>query len=75
MLDIKLIRENPQIVRKDLLKRDMPDLIKKLDKLIEIDKRWRIAKQDAEKLKQQRNILGGCKFGHHLLIGTMCLIL
>ena len=31
MLDIKLVRENPDIIRKDLEKRDRRDLIKKLD--------------------------------------------
>ncbi len=55
MLDIRLIRENPDIVRKDLEKRDMPT--KKLDELLELDKNWREAKQDAEQLKHQRTVI------------------
>jgi len=52
MLDIKLIRENPEVVRKSLQRRgsDFP-----LDKLIEVDKRWRESLQQMEKLKAQRN--------------------
>lgn len=52
MLDIKLIRENPEVVRKSLQRRgsDFP-----LDKLIKVDKRWRESLQQMEKLKAQRN--------------------
>ncbi|MBN2422806.1 serine--tRNA ligase [Candidatus Woesearchaeota archaeon] len=57
MLDIRLIRETPDIVRKNLEKRDSAAMIKKLNELIELDKNWRAAKQDAEELKHQRNIL------------------
>lgn len=57
MLDMKLIRENPEIIRKDLQKRDRPELIKKLDDVIELDKRWRESLQIAEELRRQRNVL------------------
>jgi seryl-tRNA synthetase len=52
MLDIKLIRENPEIVRKSLERRksDFP-----LDRLIGMDKKWRDNLQQMEKLKAQRN--------------------
>jgi len=52
MLDIKLIRENPELVRKSLERRksDYP-----LDKLISIDKDWRAGLQGMEKLKAVRN--------------------
>jgi seryl-tRNA synthetase len=52
MLDIKLIRENPEVVRKNLERRrsDYP-----LDELIGIDKDWRDSLQQMEKLKAQRN--------------------
>ncbi len=57
MLDIRLIRENPEIVKADLEKRDMKDMLDNLDKLIEIDRLWRDAKQEAETLKHDRNVL------------------
>ena len=41
MLDIKLIRENPELVRNNLLKRGNPEHTKRLDKLIILDKKWR----------------------------------
>ncbi len=57
MLDIKLVRENPDIIRKDLEKRDRRDLIKKLDKVIELDVRWRDSLKVMEELRRQRNVL------------------
>jgi seryl-tRNA synthetase len=52
MLDIKLIRENHEEVRKNLARRnsDFP-----LDKLIKLDKQWRESLQEMEKLKAVRN--------------------
>ncbi|MBT3463999.1 serine--tRNA ligase, partial [archaeon] len=57
MLDIKLIRENPEIIKKDLEKRDKLDLIKKVDEIRELDILWRENLQKVEKLKHQRNVL------------------
>jgi seryl-tRNA synthetase len=42
MLDIKLIRENPDLVRVNLEKRGNPENITMLDALIALDKQWRI---------------------------------
>lgn len=52
MLDIKLIRENPETVKKNLEKRrsDFP-----LDRLIDADKKWREHLYKAEQLKAQKN--------------------
>ena len=33
MLDIRLVRETPEIIKKDLEKRDRPDLLKKLEEV------------------------------------------
>jgi seryl-tRNA synthetase len=41
MLDIKLIREQPEMVRTNLAKRNNPDCLKMLDALIALDKEWR----------------------------------
>lgn len=57
MLDIKLIRENPQLVRADLEKRGDAAKLELLGELVSLDRQWR---QDLEKvnaLKHERNKL------------------
>ncbi|WP_297477134.1 hypothetical protein, partial [Thermococcus sp.] len=41
MLDIKLIRENPDVVRKDLIKRGETDKLAWIDEILELDRKWR----------------------------------
>ena len=41
MLDIKLIRENPEMVKANLEKRGNPENIEMLDELLENDRKWR----------------------------------
>jgi seryl-tRNA synthetase len=41
MLDIKLIRENPEFVRNNLTKRGNPENLKMLEELVETDRKWR----------------------------------
>ena len=53
MLDIKLFRENPKIIKASEKKRGRD--AKKVDKVIELDKAWRNANQAVDKLKHQRN--------------------
>jgi seryl-tRNA synthetase len=57
MLDIKLIREKPEIVEKDLNKRGDDERKKILKKLIEDDKKYRELLQEVEELKHKRNVL------------------
>jgi seryl-tRNA synthetase len=53
MIDIKLIRENPEIVRENLKNREMSE--KSLDEFIILDKDWRDLKQKNDKLRAERN--------------------
>lgn len=55
MFDIKLIRENPTMVKENLERRRDQDKLKLLDKLIKDDKKYRELLQEVEKLKHQRN--------------------
>lgn len=55
MLDIKLIRENPEIVKKDLKKRREEEKIKWVDDLLKYDKKWRQSVNKINKFRQQRN--------------------
>ena len=57
MLDIKLIREHPEIVKKSLEKRKDKEKIEWLVKLIKIDKRYLKLKQNVEELRRQRNVV------------------
>lgn len=57
MLDIELIREEPEKVREDLRKREDPEKIELVDELIEEDEKWRNLKQEVDQLKHERNVL------------------
>jgi seryl-tRNA synthetase len=57
MLDIRLIREKPEIVRKDLEKRGDREKLEWLKDLIKYDKEWRENLQSLESLKRERNII------------------
>lgn len=50
MLDIRLFREKPEIIQKDLEKRGMPT--NKMDEVIKKDKKWR---EKLEKVQEQRH--------------------
>ncbi|MEM4605638.1 MAG: serine--tRNA ligase [Candidatus Pacearchaeota archaeon] len=53
MLDLKLIREKPEIVRKNLINREYDSSI--LDKILEKDKIWRELKKEDDSLRHERN--------------------
>ncbi len=57
MLGIELIREEPEKVKKDLRKRDMPGKLRKVEEVREKDKEWRNLKQETDQLKHERNVL------------------
>ena len=57
MLDIKLIREHPEIVRNDLKKRGDLEKIKMLDDLIEYDKQWRKLLTEVNELRHKRKVI------------------
>jgi len=54
MLDIRLIRENPEIVRQNLKKRGDPEKLSLLDELIQLDKEWRQLLTRVNELRHQR---------------------
>ena len=57
MLDIKLIRENPESVRSNLEKRGDPENLKMLDELIKYDKRWRQLLTKLNELRHDRRLI------------------
>jgi len=54
-LDIKLIRENPELVRRNLERRHDPEKLALLDQLIEADRRWRELTTRVNRLRRRRN--------------------
>jgi seryl-tRNA synthetase len=55
MIDIKLIRENPELVKENIKKKFQNDKLKLVDEVIELDKEWRGVKYDEDKLRGERN--------------------
>ena len=53
MLDVKLIRENPEIVKENQKKRGLD--VKIVDDFILLDKKWRELKKEVDKLRWERN--------------------
>jgi seryl-tRNA synthetase len=59
MLDIRLIREKPDLVRENLKRRREPEKLKLLEELIKYDKRYRHKLQRLEQLRHERNVVTG----------------
>lgn len=55
MLDIKFLRSNPDIVKENIKKKFQFEKIELVDKVIELDKEYRDAKNRADELRGQRN--------------------
>lgn len=59
MLDIKLIRESPDIVRQDLQKRGDDEKLQILEDIISDDANWRRRVIEVDELKAKRNMMAG----------------
>ncbi len=57
MLDIKLIRESPDLVRANLEKRNNPENLQMLDELIALDKQWRLNLTSLNDLRHDRKLV------------------
>ncbi len=57
MIDIHIIRETPEIIRKDLERRDRSDDLKLVDEIRKKDTGWRNLKTQVEDIRAQRNKL------------------
>lgn len=55
MLDLKLFRENPEIIKKDLDRRKDEDKKKWVEEIIKLDQDWRRKKFEVDKLRAERN--------------------
>ena len=57
MIDIKLIRENPDVVRENIKKKFQDHKLPLVDEVIDLDKKVRAAKQEGDDLRNQKNVL------------------
>ncbi len=57
MLDLKFVRENPDIVKKNIKNKFQDQKLSLVDEVIELDARRRAAQQEADKLRAERNKL------------------
>ncbi|KYH42270.1 MAG: seryl-tRNA synthetase [Candidatus Bathyarchaeota archaeon B26-1] len=55
MIDVKLIRENPALVRENLKRRGDPENLRLLDEFIEYDKAWRRVQTELNEARRRRN--------------------
>ncbi len=57
MIDVKIIRTTPEIVRENLKRRNDPEKLKLLEEFIEADKIWRALQTQINDLRRKRNEL------------------
>ncbi len=55
MLDIKLVRESPEVVKESLRKRGLTEKLGQVDLLLKLDAEWRQAQAEADQLRKRRN--------------------
>lgn len=55
MLDITFLREQPDLVRKNLERRNNPEVLLRFDEFLKVDQQWRDGKSHLQKLQQRRN--------------------
>jgi len=55
MIDIKLIRENPELVKENIKKKFQDEKLPLVDKVRKLDEEWRKARLEADKLRAERN--------------------
>ncbi len=56
MIDIKLIRENPELVRQNIKKKFQNEKLALLEKAINLDEEWRVVKFETDNLRKKRNV-------------------
>jgi len=55
MIDIKILRENPEIVKENIKKKFQDQKISLVDKAVRLDEAWRTSRVEADNLRAERN--------------------
>jgi seryl-tRNA synthetase len=74
MLDIDLIREKPEEVRKNIARRQDKEALENFDRVLKKDKIWREIKQKADHLRHRRNQISQ-KINKAKKLGESCSVL
>ena len=65
MLDIKLVRANPELVKENMKKKFQEEKLPLVDEVLELDGQFRASKARGDELRQQRNAVSkGCHNRH-----------
>ena len=57
MLDIKLVRSNPELVKENIKKKFQDDKLVLVDEVISLDEEYRAARTHCDELRNQRNVI------------------
>jgi seryl-tRNA synthetase len=57
MLDLRFVRENPEIVKQNIRNKFQDQKLPLVDEVIELDAKSRAAKQEADDLRNKRNVI------------------
>ncbi|WP_322175341.1 serine--tRNA ligase [Acutalibacter caecimuris] len=57
MLDIKLVRTNPELVKENIKKKFQEEKLPLVDQVLELDSQFRASKARGDELRQQRNLV------------------
>ena len=57
MLDLRFVRENPDVVKENIRKKFQDDKLVLVDEVVAMDEEWRAAKTRADELRAKRNSL------------------
>ena len=55
MIDIKLLRENPELVKENIKKKFQKEKLVLVDEVLKLDEKWRKLKYDEDSLRSERN--------------------
>ena len=55
MIDIKFLRENPDIVKENIRKKFQDDKLSMVDEVLEMDKKTRAAQSEADAIRRDKN--------------------
>ncbi len=57
MIDIKLLRANPELVKENIKKKFQDEKLALVDEVLELDAQWRAAHTRCDQLRNQRNVI------------------
>jgi seryl-tRNA synthetase len=57
MLDVELLRKQPELVRANLQRRHNPEVLQRFEQFLDLDKQWRLQLKQLDDLRAERNRL------------------